>query len=299
MLRRPILPRLLVRRLLLRAAHRRRRRDSHRTGLERDAARAEHRLDGFRAEQPTVTYAICAIPRSGSGLLSTGLRDSNLAGRPMEFFNDHIYPSILAHWGCMSRAARSLSWLTPFVSLFRLSPSTLRTYVAELPRRRSSDNGVFGFKVHYMQWEAELAPRPFHTLFPRLRYIAIRRQDRVRQAVSFVRALQSDRWRAPQDEILPPKYSSGAIASALANIERQEAGWERYFETHGIEPLRIVYESLATSYEETLLEVLDFLGVERPPGLRLPPPRSQRLADTLTEEWVARFRAEEGVSLQR
>jgi LPS sulfotransferase NodH len=53
-----------------------------------------------------------------------------------------------------------------------------------------------------------------------------------------------------------------------------------------------VYEAYAPRYSAATAEILDWMGIAHPP-LSLPDPRTVRLADDRTDEWVARFREEQ------
>jgi LPS sulfotransferase NodH len=70
----------------------------------------------------------------------------------------------------------------------------------------------------------------------------------------------------------------------------EDAAIGQFFATSGIEPFRVVYEEFSPLYEETIVALLCWMGVTPPPDLTLPNPRTVKLADDRTDEWVARFR---------
>jgi LPS sulfotransferase NodH len=55
-----------------------------------------------------------------------------------------------------------------------------------------------------------------------------------------------------------------------------------------------VYEDFAPRYEETALELLDFLSIPRPADLEFGPRRMTRQADALNEEWLEQYRRDAG-----
>src|ERR1700722_2545763 len=71
------------------------------------------------------TYAIAATPRSGSSFLCLKLWETGLLGAPWEYF--HL----------------QFSW--PLVR--RLAPTSPEEYYNGVCQRRTSPNGVFGFKI--------------------------------------------------------------------------------------------------------------------------------------------------------
>ena len=243
------------------------------------------------------TYLMLATPRSGSTLLGQGLQASGLAGEPREFFGHKM-----AFW--MER------WRTP----------TLPAYVARLVQARATPNGVFGAKLLYRQLLhletlarqdlqlAELSPpEVLNHLFPNLHLVWITREDKIRQAISWFKARQTGVWGQDQgaetvklgaawrhgDAPLQPgelAFDYDGIAALVNQAEEEDAAIARFFEKSGIEPFKVVYEAFAPRYGETVIALLRWMGIDPPSDLTLPNPRTVRLADDKTEEWVARFR---------
>ena len=76
----------------------------------------------------------------------------------------------------------------------------------------------------------------------------------------------------------------------MRQAEAEDAAIGQFFATSGIEPFRVVYEEFTPRYEETILDLLRWLGVNPSLDLTLPNPRTVKLADDRTDEWVARYR---------
>jgi trehalose 2-sulfotransferase len=220
------------------------------------------------AAQP-ISYMICSMPRSGGTLLCELLDGTGVLGKPQEFF----------HPGRMS------------VFFARRPDATLDDYVEALLRRFSTPNGVFGFKVHYHQMTRALGDRDPGQLFPGLRLVSIRRGDRVRQAVSWARALQTKEWTSEAGGGEAPRFDAEAIERQLHTLEREEALWEEFYREHDAAPLRITYEDLVQELDKASVDVMAFLGVPVPEGFRQKAPTLERQADELSDEWVRRYRA--------
>lgn len=250
----------------------------------------------------TKSYLVIATPRSGSTLLGQGLQASGVAGEPREFFGHKM-----AHW--MER------WDTP----------ELPAYVAQLQTRRSSSNGVFGAKLLYGQLlhlegiarqEADLAALSrgdlLRSLFPDLHILWATRDDKLRQAISWFKARQTGVWgqgrgaEEPKlgrawrlgDEPLQPgelAFDFAGIAALLQQAEAEDAAISARMTDAGFTPYRVVYEAYAPRYSEATAEILDWMGIAHPP-LNLPNPRTVRLADDRTDEWVTRFQEEQATS---
>ncbi len=250
----------------------------------------------------TKSYLVIATPRSGSTLLGQGLQASGVAGEPREFFGHKM-----AHW--MER------WKTP----------GLPEYVAQLQMKRSSGNGVFGAKLLYGQLlhleemarqEPALAALSggelLRRLFPDLHILWATRDDKLRQAISWFKARQTGVWgqgrgaEEPRlgrawrlgDEPLQPgelAFDYAGIAALLQQAEAEDAAIGAWLAEAGFSPYRVVYEEFAPRYSAATAEILDWMGIAHPP-LHLPDPRTVRLADDRTDEWVTRFREEQAAS---
>ena len=124
--------------------------------------------------------------------------------------------------------------------------------------------------------------------------MSITRRDRLRQAVSWVRALQTLKWerRPAPGRSARRSSTSSDITQKLVRIDREEDEWESLFDRYGIEAHRVVYEEFVEAQEQTVREVLDALGVDAPADLHLPPPVLDRQADELSDEWVERYLSE-------
>jgi LPS sulfotransferase NodH len=239
---------------------------------------------------------ILATPRSGSTLLGQGLQASGLAGDPKEFFG-HKMPFWMERWG------------TP----------ELESYVARLVRSRSTVNGVFGAKLLYQQlqhFESLARQNPqlndqslasiLDQLFPNLHLIWVSRNDKVRQAISWFKARQTGvwgqdarreepklgrAWRIGDDPLQPGElaFDYEGIADLLRQAETEDAAIDRFCAESGQDVFHVIYEEFAPRYAESVAEILHWMGIA-PGKLSLPRPRTVKLADDRTDEWVDRFK---------
>ncbi len=235
------------------------------------------------------SYVICASPRSGSFLLCEALANTGVAGRPTEHlsrhFEDHWYPQ----------------W----------QPSSYRDYVSHVIKLGTTPNGVFGTKLVFQQFEYAIGrfreipdcrelvpPRLLSSRFPKLHYIWTTRRDKIRQAVSFLKANQTNIWCVidqppawfgePTPDAL--EYSFHAIDQLVKSMEWTEAAWRRFFCTYDLKPLVVIYEDFVQKYDETTRRVLEYLEIDLPKQFKIAEPRMQRQANTVNEEWVERYR---------
>jgi len=235
-------------------------------------------------------YVICAIQRSGSFLLCEALKNTGLAGMPEEYF---LYHEGGENW--------ENGWWA------RQHGVTSRSAFLELVLAKgTTGNGVFGTKLmwnyfpqvisHFQEMPAyqglgatEILPK----LLPNLHYIWMVRQDKVKQAVSWAVAAQTNiyaSWQA-EDQSAPELVFDFEQIDLLYNlIVAGEVGWQSFFERCGVVSLQVVYEELVEAYEATALRILDYLDVAYPPDLLFGERKMKKQATELNERWAEKYR---------
>src|SRR5215471_3093784 len=243
-----------------------------------------------KLRHPRRCYVVCTIPRSGSNLLTDGLRDTRRAGMPKQFFLPKAESGYAMQLG-----------IDPPVDYAR--------YVRAIVDTRTTRNEVFGFKL--MSWYLDdfLARlREAHgfgnsttsdlellcNAFPRLRFIRIMRRHKLRQALSTARALQTGLWKVQEGKSIlrEPEFDPDLIEQSLHEAERQDKLWDDFFRRIGIKPFEVEYEKLCHDYESTIRAVLNFLRIKLPAGARVGPPATTRQSDEISRMWEERFIAE-------
>ena len=128
--------------------------------------------------------------------------------------------------------------------------------------------------------------------FSGLRYIQITRQDKIRQAISLWKAVQTQAWKREPGEDGPPAvepvFSFRAINYLVRMLTAHDASWDAYFLGLGEEPLKITYEELAESIDAVVRRVLSHLGIPAPEQLEIRTPRLSVQADEVSERWHRR-----------
>ena len=243
-----------------------------------------------KLRHPRRCYVVCTIPRSGSNLLTDGLRDTRRAGVPKQFFLPKSESGYAAEFG---------------IDL----ASDYAAYVRAIVKTKITRNEVFGFKL--MSWYLEdflTRLRDAHGFgnsttsdlemlrdaFPRLRFIRIVRRHKLRQALSTARALQTGLWKVQEGKSIlrEPEFDPDLIEQSLHEAERQDKLWDDFFGRIGIKPFEVEYEKLCQDYERTIRAVLNFLNIKLPASARVGPPVTTRQADEISRLWEERFLAE-------
>jgi len=129
--------------------------------------------------------------------------------------------------------------------------------------------------------------------FPRLRFLQITRRDKLRQAISKARAVQTGLWKVKEgkSEQADPVYDQALIAQSLFETEEEEKIWSAFFTRVDRRPFQVEYEQLCRDFKGTLTAVLDFLEIRLRWGTQIRPPATIRQGDALSDEWERRFRA--------
>ncbi len=282
--------------------------------------------------QPQRSYIVCATPRSGSTLVCHALEETGVAGRPEEYFEALRHsgrprrpeeyfvgaedPTIRDHLG--ERTVNSE--LAPRSPLW--SRAAYDRYLEWAFEAGTTPNGTFGAKLMWGYFGdfvsllrnvpayrdiplAELLP----TVFPDLTFVRVVRANKVRQAVSLWKAVQTATWREDQasakaasleDDGSPPyrnfieehrpqlRFHYRAIEHLLEQILVEESRWDAFFEHAGIKPVLVLYENFAAEYETSTLRLLERLGLSSPDDFDFEP-RMKRQSDRVNDDWVRRY----------
>jgi trehalose 2-sulfotransferase len=264
------------------------------------------------------SYLVCATQRSGSTLLCQLLDDTGVAGHPEEYFEAvrdtgvPPHPGDYLEWlprtGAGIRDDPSPSRAPAYSSLQGLSD--YREHLERTFRSGTTANGVFGAKLmsnqlpelHALAGELEeyagldLADL-LGALFGEPAYVWVSRRDKVRQAVSMWRALQSRRWRSGPGDGTDPDgepdreavYRYAGIDHLVRRFEAEDRAWTEFFAAQGISALAVSYEDdLVRDRQGTVATVLAHIGVSMPAGWHAAEPLA-RQADARTEDWVAAY----------
>ncbi|MCB8990727.1 MAG: sulfotransferase [Ardenticatenaceae bacterium] len=239
--------------------------------------------ENHKLELTTLSYIICATPRSGSTLLCEALRNSALAGNPDEYFG----PMHINRWNKI--------WKT----------KSKNEYLGKVIEQGRGINGVLGLKVMRVYWqnvieflqETTKLPNSSESdilthCFPNLRYIWITRRNKVRQAISWMKFLQGAAWFWEDEEpqlIRGLEFKPDVIREFIMQTVSHGTAWQEYFKQNGIQPYIVVYEDFVSAYEKTAKEILEYLGIHYHEEILFGERRLKQQADALTEEWVHRY----------
>jgi len=222
-------------------------------------------------------YVICMTARSGSTVLTDQLKETRKLGEPYEFFNTRkMLPKQLRKCGA----------------------STFEEYWQYIRNRFSTQNGCFGMKICFWDFFAFIETGLFRKFFNGTKFVYLRRDDIVAQAVSLYIASEGGVWHkrrngtflglASNKDVV---YDSARISEKIAWLSLEEARWRTFFSLAHIEPLDLAYEEVVESIPRAVEKVARFVGEEVNID-KLPEPPYVRMSSPLNEAFIERFRRE-------
>jgi LPS sulfotransferase NodH len=239
---------------------------------------------------PVLSYTIWFSQRTGSTLLCHALDSTGVAGHPGEHLQDNNQGTTLQDLYARHNAR---------------SPAELRSRIWEAA---STPNGVLGLKHGivepaftttldaFREIDGHDGTRPgiWANTIPNGRHIFMTRRNKVRLAVSWWKAIQSQEWHRlhgvpPQAIDLADRYAPGPIDQLMSESVMREAAIQEFFAQGKIVPFNVVYEDFVSGYEQTVFDILSWLGLESA-ATTVAPPAYERLSDAVSEDWVEQFR---------
>jgi len=264
--------------------------------------------------EPKRAYIVCSTQRSGSTYLCQLLASTGVAGTPQEYFEARAETGSPPHPGYfLAGLPRTGVGIRDDVRPSEPPEySDLRAvdgweeHLERTFRLGTTGNGVFAAKLMWNQLPdleqhaaalPEFAGLAGSELLDRLlghpSYVWMRRRDKVRQAISMWRALQTRTWRLEHpggDGGAPTlSYSFRGIEHLRRRLSADDEAWGRYFLHSLIAPLELVYEDdVSPDPAGAVARVLSHIGIEAPPGWE-PDARMAQQSDELNDEWHAAY----------
>jgi LPS sulfotransferase NodH len=252
---------------------------------------------------------ICSTQRSGSTYLCRLLAGTGVAGDPHEYFEAMAETGVPPHPGFfLAGLPRTGAGIrdddtqthAPGYSDLR-SVDSWRAHLEQTFRRGTTPNGVFSAKLMWNQLpevERLAASLPelaglsgaglLDELFGHPQYVWMRRCDKVQQAISLWRALQTRTWRREHHdagEAPVVVYSFDGIEHLRRRLVADENSWGKFFTDSSIEPVDLTYEDdLEQAPVEAVTRVLAAIDVTVPATWK-PKTKMHRQADDLNLAW--------------
>ena len=265
-----------------------------------DLASAAHDYPQWEGS-PRRTVLLCTHPRSGSTLLGEALFFAGGLGCPLEYFHAGFRPSFARRWNAPDYDSLS----------------------AAVRRHRTSPEGTLGVKLFWRDIEEigrdadpalerfanvppSEAPAGYYAtlakhvarLFPNPQFVHLWREDRLRQAVSAVLAVETGRWRSipgatREDTSATVPFDADRIERLMSYSDFCHGHFRNLFAAMDATPHALSYEALTADYGTSVRAVLRHLGSDAEPRA----PRMRRQADGASEAMVLRYLRERAIAV--
>lgn len=233
------------------------------------------------ADRAQRALVIAITPRSGSTMLSSLLEQTGVLGTPDEYLNRN---------GPMQLHGR------------KLQRYDFESYWDAVLRKQRTPNGVFAIKTDYDQLRPLIERGVVESYLPNARYVYLRREDVVAQAVSLQRAISSGIWHLDRDgkplrsrQHAEPVYDGAAIRHHIDHLNLMQANWDAFFRERYIAPLRLTYERLVAGPASAVRSCLALCG-EKAEVVGPLSAKTSKVADDSSEAWCRRYREEQAAA---
>jgi trehalose 2-sulfotransferase len=258
-------------------------------------------------------YLVCSTQRSGSTYLCQLLASTGTLGQPQEFFEARAETGLPPHPGYfLAGLPRTGAGIRddeqPTDGPAYSDLTTVDGWEAHLERTfklGTTPNGIFGAKLMWNQladieqhaasierlgglrgaqllqelFEGEAAPT----------FVWMRRRDKVRQAISLWRALQTRTWRLenPADDTSDPvlRYRFDGVEHLRRRLSADDEAWGHFFIDNGIDALEVVYEEDVTPDPDGTVRRVAATVCATVPTAWAPEVEMVRQSDELSDEW--------------
>lgn len=212
-------------------------------------------------------YAICATPRSGSTYLCQLLTNTQVLGKPLEYFNT---PG--------QRRDTDPKY-----------PKDPRRQLEIVRSTGATRNGIYAVKLLPMHLKLIAgAIDPFRDL-PNLSLVRLERRDLLGQAISLVRARQTRQFVATQPQDGVPVYDAQRIRDNLRSLLHQRGEWTDILTRFGASPVVVEYEDLAAQPQRIVDRIAALMRLATPVSVDPALITHTIQRDNINAEWRRRF----------
>ena len=206
------------------------------------------RFDIHPVNNVNMKYVVLSTPRSGSTFVCSALHNSKLAGVPMEYF----------HYSLLDTIGNPEKY-----------PGALYPYFNNLQSKRTSPNGVFGMKFHFLQYQRLFGndPRGIEFLLKFDKFILTYRRDKILQAISTILAMENNVWSrniASATGTIGRDFNSDdiiAISNCVRDMEIQEQAWRDMCSQLSKLPVEVAYEDLESDHLTEFDRICNYLDI--------------------------------------
>lgn len=201
-----------------------------------------------------------------------------------------------SNWlGALINSTNVLGHSSEWVDQKNLGISAKRTtrevYIQRIIEAASSENGFFSIKLfpRHLQWfQIQYGIDLLQYLNSKydIKFVRLLREDKILQAISFSKSLQTKAWSSLQKEKGSAEYDFDLICRCYFIVNRSDQFWSDYLKLRGFEFETFTYENLLPTGAPFVKFVADHAGI-----YDLPTPESNLSIQRgkSVEAWKERF----------
>jgi len=215
---------------------------------------------------PPPGYLICTHPRSGSTYFCQLLESTGKLGHPTEYFNrGNMLP-------------REPDY-----------PEDLGAQARYLIAHSATANGIRAGKVFLFTFERLVHERVLHH-FEGFNLVYLDRADKLAQAISISRSLQSQAFRSDfEGDEQPAEFYFSDLKARLMRLVHTDESWHKFFADNRLRPIRCRYEEVVADPQRAVDRIARSLRIAEPVPIDPARVSLQTQRDDRSAEWRARF----------
>lgn len=237
------------------------------------------------------SYFICSTPRTGSTFLCSLLKSTQVSGCPESYFRSQDLDRWADKWQKDQYLKDKYNFIDYIQASFQVGSTNNNVYASRIMW------GTLDELINQIRLHLSVADKSDYDIlekaFKNIKFIYLFREDVVAQAVSRLRAEQTNIWHVSKDkkESLindSLQYDFFKIKEFVEEAQSHNMAWVDWFKHNQIKPFRLSYESLIQSTESEIRNILKFLDIKdyNPMSLDV---ENEIMSDALSTEWISKF----------
>lgn len=221
-----------------------------------------------RVTKPSKVLIIASTGRSGSHMLGHALHENKNFGFPLEYVN----PGNIAEWKR------------------RLGKDDFKEVLSEIQQRRTSQNGVFGIKIHYSHIKMFGGFDQLKEMFPDAFYVLLTRKDVLKQAISLSIAGQTGVWISGQEPVTDnPQYNFKDIDKCLSETICENASWRYILAANKCNHIEMSFDFVRNNLASSIEQIAKFMDIEVALDSIPKEQITKKQSNNINNEWEKRF----------
>ena len=177
----------------------------------------------------------------------------------------------------------------------RKNAKSLVGAIREIVKHHSSGS-VYGLKSEFDHLIRLFQIGEFPKNLRKWKWVFLKRRNKVGQAISIVKAMQTRKWVSGGEIKGTPAreedYDRKRIQQALIAIERKNSLWKSFLDENEIPFFEIDYEEVETNRLSSIKNIYGFIGFTGSTEFNFSKIKAEKMRDNISENWEKKFREE-------